>query len=458
MKVRAHNLSEFEETLSQIRPQVNRTLSKSLSRIIAHPGYSYSRSLGESLRKSCSNGLSHPQMSTSKILQGHYQATNRRVGQSEEQVFVIAQDTVVLNMHTHKSMSGLKPLQEKLLGVLQHNALCLESQSGIPLGLVDVHNWTRKGYQAYELESQKWMPPLTKTNTLAQQHPTKRFVLVQDREADMYSFLTATRRENVDMVTRVYQNRKYELLYESPYSPPVYYLNQIVEHLPLLGTHQVEIYRDAQPLTLKVELSAAAIKIYQTNKKGRIKGKSKKMYLVCAKEVQAFNQKGKLVEPPTKAAQWLLLTNLEVEHLDQAKSVSSYYSQRWQVERLHYTMKSGAFQVERLQFDDVQTFCHALGLYTIAAWRIYMLQKIASEQPQTPAKLYFDEVERLILQNHSTKAIGNIFEAVQAVGLLVKFVPRKRQPLPGIKILGEGLKTLESIKTIWNKIKPKNKP
>ena len=55
---------------------------------------------------------------------------------------------------------------------------------------------------------------------------------------------------------------------------------------------------------------------------------------------------------------------LEMERL------TYFYSLRWRLERLHYTLKSGALDVEKLQFDDLTTTLNALAFYSVVAWQL----------------------------------------------------------------------------------------
>ena len=60
------------------------------------------------------------------------------------------------------------------------------------------------------------------------------------------------------------------------------------------------------------------------------------------------------------AVAWLLLTSRPLEHPEDAHRVLRFYPLRWRIERLHYTLKSGALQIEKRQFDDIQTLVNAL--------------------------------------------------------------------------------------------------
>ena len=49
------------------------------------------------------------------------------------------------------------------------------------------------------------------------------------------------------------------------------------------------------------------------------------------------------------AATWYLLTSLPIATVSDVQRVARFYALRWRVERFHYTLKSGALEVEKLQ-------------------------------------------------------------------------------------------------------------
>ena len=59
------------------------------------------------------------------------------------------------------------------------------------------------------------------------------------------------------------------------------------------------------------------------------------------------------------AATWHLLTSLPIATASDVQRVTRFYALRWRVERFDYTLKSGALQVEKLQFDDIQTLINS---------------------------------------------------------------------------------------------------
>ncbi len=110
-----------------------------------------------------------------------------------------------LNYTKHTKMEGLGVIQEDIKGFVQHNSLAL-SPDGLPLGLINQRMWARQSDEPKVHEGRKWVDfGLKPVCEYLANHP--RVVLIQDREADNFEFLTAERPENVDYLVRVYQTR-----------------------------------------------------------------------------------------------------------------------------------------------------------------------------------------------------------------------------------------------------------
>ena len=62
---------------------------------------------------------------------------------------------------------------------------------------------------------------------------------------------------------------------------------------------------------------------------------------------------------------------------EDAKRVVNFYSLRWMVERFHFTMKTGALNVEKLQFDDLHTTNNALTFYSVVGWRLLAITHLS---------------------------------------------------------------------------------
>jgi hypothetical protein len=386
-------------------------------------------------------------MDPTLMLEGHLYATKERIKETSGEWIVVSQDTTSYNYTTHPSMEGLGKIQGDLKGILQHNLLAC-SENGIPLGLLGQLYWSRgsESVLPYEgKESDKWLWGLKTVNEEISDLG-KRVVLVQDREADIYSFFQAERAASVDLIVRVHEPRHLETVEAGE----VYKLPEIGERLPVLGEKQIKVFRQGREVTLILTLQAAEILVLAGKKNRAEKSKTEGLYLVIARETDALDSKGKSVYDEKESALWYLLTSLKAIDQNEIERVVDFYAMRWRIERLHYALKTGAFNVEKRQFDDLKTTVNALAFYSIAAWRILAIVYLTREKEDQPATTCFEKKEIKVLERVSRKKLKTVKEATLALAKLNGFAPSRRQPMPGIKLLAQCIEMLYYIKLGFN--------
>jgi hypothetical protein len=380
-------------------------------------------------------------MNPSVMLEGHIASTKQRINQSEGEYILVAQDTTYYNYSGHQAMAGLGKIQGNVKGIMQHNLLGI-SEIGIPLGVLGQEYWSRESSQNYQgKESEKWLRGLATVNRELGE-TDKKVVLIQDREADIYSFFQAERAASVDLIVRVHEPRKLEIVE----SGEICQLEQMNEKLAEVGEKRVKILRKGKEVTLVLSLRAGKVNVLAGKNNRLDKQKTEGLSLVIAEEKEAFDSKGKSVFDSDERAIWYLLTSLEIENLAAIERVATFYALRWRIERLHYTLKSGALEVEKLQFDDLETTINALAFYSIVAWQILAIVYLTREEKDESASLCFEEKEIALLEVMSRKVIKTVKEATLALAKLAGFAPSKRQPMPGIKVLAQSLERFHYVK------------
>lgn len=434
----------FEQEFSDIkpfRPQVSRSLQRASASILANQG-SFSAVLGNSFRQTVGSIFSDGRMDEKTMLGSHIEQTKARIRGSEGEYVICAQDTTSFNYNGHEGMLDLGYLQDKHLGVYQHNLMAI-SQFGIPLGILHQEYWSRgssvKSYKG--VESQKWFRGLDSVNRELSDIG-KRAVLVEDREADIFAFFKATREENVDFLVRVYQPRHLEIVEGGKTQK----LNEVKEHLNVLGEREVQIWRERSEVRLTLRIRATAVNVLPDKDKSAAQHKTQGLYLVIAEEIAAYDEKEKNVFTPSSAACWYLLTSIDAKSFDQACMICDFYALRWRIERLHYTLKTGAFNVENLQFDDLTTTINALAFYSIIAWEVLYLLYYVRQNPDLPPTKLYSEEEITLLSTITKRPINTIYDFILALGFLAGFARSKAQPLPGIKKLTEAIQRFNYIK------------
>jgi hypothetical protein len=397
--------------------------------------------MGNSFRQTVAGLFARKDMNNSTMLSGHVASTQARAQARDSEYLIAAQDTTYYNYSGQTQMSGLGRIQGKVRGLMQHNVLLIDPE-GQPLGLLDQQYWTRDGaidWPSDQKESQKWFKGLAAVNQQAQGSRQK-WVVTCDREGDIFEFFKARREPNVDLLVRVFQPRRVEVAAAETVCP----LPDVAEQLDDYGQSVVQIERlyegKRRTVNVTLQLQAATVHIYPHQDLSPARHKTQPLSLVIATEVACVDGK---TQADCFAADntlcWSLLTSLPVNTTADVQRILRFYALRWRIERLHFTLKSGALNVERLQFDDVHTLVNALTFYSVVAWRILGLTYALRQDPEQSALTLFDADELRLLRLFSGHAVDSLRQATLALAKLVGFAPSKRQPLPGVKVLATAI-------------------
>ncbi|NEO74570.1 IS4 family transposase, partial [Moorena sp. SIO3H5] len=380
-------------------------------------------------------------MNSSTMLSGHLAETQARAQVNESEYLIAAQDTTYYNYTGQPQMTGLGRIQGKVRGLMQHNVFLLDEQ-GQPLGLVDQQYWTREGaidWPSDQKESQKWFNGLDAVNQHAQ-GSNKRWVVTCDREGDIFEFFKASREPNVDLLVRVYQPRRVEVVTAGTVFP----LPDVAAQLEEYGQYTIQIERQIdgkrRAVNVTLQLQGATVHIYPRKNLSAALHKTQELSLVVATEVACVEVKtGDDCFDADNALCWSLLTSLAIETAEDVQRILRFYALRWRIERLHFTLKSGALNVEKLQFDDVHTLVNALSFYSVVAWHLLGLTYALRQNPEQPAQNMFEADELQLLHQLSGQPVDSLRQATLALAKLVGFAPSKTQPLPGVKVLAAAL-------------------
>lgn len=397
--------------------------------------------MGSSFRQTVAGLFARDDMTSSTMLSGHVAQTQARAQASDSEYLIAAQDTTYYNYSGQTQMTGLGRIQGKVRGLMQHNVFLID-EGGLPLGLVDQQYWTRDGgidWPSKQKESQKWFNGLSKVNQQAQ-GSNKQWIVTCDREGDIFEFFKAPREPNVDLLVRVYQPRRVEVVTGGTVCP----LPDVAAHLNDYGQYTVQIERQydgkRRAVNVTLQLQAATVHIYPSKKVSAARHKTQELSLVIATEVACVDVKtGDDCFDANNALCWSLLTSLPIGTAVDVTRIIRFYALRWRIERFHFTLKSGSLNVEKLQFDDVHTLVNALSFYSVVAWRLLGLTYALREDPEQPAQTMFEPDELKLLHQLSGKPVDSLRQATLALATLVGFAPSKKQPLPGVKLLASAI-------------------
>ena len=428
-----------------------------LERLSEHPGVSFSAAAGQAKRQAF-HRFSKPVInsenkkvvvSVDEVMAGHFQETISRIEHAcSGNLVLVAQDTSHFNYNGLVKTEGLgygNSTSDRCL--FAHSAVAL-TVDGLPLGVIDLDIYPRdlsmlgkgeerRNYDIKEKESYRW---ITTAKAVDDRLPAGQPVLfIQDREADIFAFLEAERKPNSYFLVRAAHPRKVEVDLPGQEKPRKGKLFDVAVDAPLVAHMHVTIPRSPNRSHQEIDLSVQSTMLRIMPPSGR-KG-------VSDEPVDLWVVRAREVSPPAgeKAIEWVLISSMPIRTAEQACQMVRYYSKRWMIERLHYTIKSGGCNAERLRMDDADSIKLALAMYYITGWKLLHLTYLARLTPDAPASIALapDELEAIDLIEKAP--VKTLAESVIAIAKLGGYEYYKNAPPPGVKRLWIGLRRLQDI-------------
>lgn len=111
-----------------------------------------------------------------------------------------------------------------------------------------------------------------------------------------------------------------------------------------------------------------------------------------------------------KHLEWCLLTNRQVETLEEACQVIKYYSYRWTIEQFYRTWKEGHCHVEDTQLHYADHIIKWAIILAAVAMRAERLKQVARTTPELPASTQFspEELKALVLLKKKYKTRNEV--------------------------------------------------
>lgn len=411
-----------------------------------HPEQSLPQAFGSwAATKAAYRFFSNRRVDAGRILTAHRKATVRRIAGRD--LVLSVQDTTTLDFTTHRKTHGLGRTGARgLQGLFMHSALAVSAE-GIPLGMLGSRIWARAdGRQPRSLdirakESGRWLTMLERSTKGIPAATT--ILTVADREADIIDFLVLSQQLRQPVLVRATHDRAVAGSDQR--------LWQAVDNGEVLGVVSVRVPR--QPYEPE-RMALVGIQLAKLE----LAPPANKLHLPGVKVAAIFARE---IDPPedTEPVQWLLLTTLGVDTLEQAEQCLRWYSYRWRIERLHHILKSGC-QIEKLQLQDASRIRRALAVFCVVAWRLLFISYVARERPDAPCTsiLTQDEWQALWCRIYRVKlppdSPPDVQTAVRLIARLGGFLGRKSDGEPGLKVLWRGFRRLADIVEDWRVFRP----
>jgi hypothetical protein len=413
------------------------------------------------------------------ILESHQEATRQRMGQQPRVILV--QDTTTLDLtRPEAQVRGAGPIHSSgaRRGAFLH-LLHAFTPDGTPLGTLAASTWVRPDdrprrqtlSQAQRLatplaekESARWVETLRLAQAEAQHLPQTQPVCVADSEADLYEFFVQGKAASgsVDWVVRACQNRRLE-----EEADEAAYLRQELLAQPVLFTKTIHIRGRPQPVvtcskrrrqqarvsrTIEVEVRARQV----TLRPPRRPDQKLPQVTVNAVLVREINP-----PPGEEPVEWLLLTSLPIDDVEEVRQVIECYCVRWMVEVLFRTLKSGC-RVEGRRFEQLDRQLRCLAVYLIVAWRTLYVCRLGRSCPDASCEAIFEAAEwkavyRVVTNRQPPKRPPALAAMVRMVAQLGGYVDRRRVDPPGPQTVWLGLQRMHDLATCWKLFGPETR-
>jgi len=408
-----------------------------------------------------------------KVLEPHYARTRERM--AEQDVVLLVQDTTEIDVtRPEQDVVGAGDLDGCRRGFLLH-VLHAFTAGGTPLGTAWAEVWNRtegvwhgsaaekrrkKRQTPIEAkESMRWLTGLHKARAVAQALPGVRCVCVADSDADIYELFSEPRGEQpVHWLIRGCQDRALadaggNRLRDEVLATPVLYEVEVI-----IRGHQAKTAAENRARRLnrvtrqaKVEVRAKTVTLRPPRRPDR------QLPPVTVNVVIVREPSPPRGELPIE---WLLVTTLPVDTLDQVQMVVEYYCVRWGIEVLFRTLKSGC-RVERRRFEHIDRVLPCLAMYLIVAWRTLFVCQLGRQCPDLDCEAVFETAEWKavwVAVNHKKppQHAPRLQEMVRMVASLGGYIERRNSE-PGVQTMWTGMQRMYDLAWAWDSFGPEAK-
>lgn len=382
--------------------------------------------------------LHNDSLGADALLQAHRAASVERM-QGHARVLCLADSSFIGYGH-RAPVKGLGPHNRGSdNGFFIHPTFAVSSE-GLALGTVHWHSWvrdaaldkhkTQASRPVDQKESARWLQSHAAVVALQAELAHTRLTFIADREGDFYELLEQAHNAPVDFIIRAQAGRLLE---------PGWRISEPPANTPALGTVSFPMSARAghapRQVTQKVWVQRCAL----SARRGSTRTAPVELTVLWASEVNC--------PAGQEPVHWILLTNLPVLTLEQAREIIDCYRLRWRIEMLFDALKNTC-HIEDSQLREAAALQNLCALNLIVAWRILFLMTLSRTCPHEPAQCVFasDELEVLTravsLYNKRTFKLDTLQQAVTALAMLGGYLARKNDKPPGIKILARGYERL----------------
>jgi hypothetical protein len=458
--------------------RLNRRLSLVLSHLARHPTASIPAACnGYAETAAAYRFFDNDKVGFHDVLRPHVESTRARV--AAQPIVVMVPDTTEVDLtRPEQQVRGAGPLDGGARRGAFLHLIHTFTPDGTPLGTIDAIPWARDdGAPANatktraeraaepieEKESYRWLSAMQCARAEATRSPGTRLVFAADSDSDVYDVIAEGMESPraADWIIRSCQDRA--LVDDLEDRDVRDYLREEVLAAPVL---------ERRTITVRGRTARVACE-----DRGRRQPRRSREAVVAVRAVtvtlrapeQPAGQLAEVtvnavlvteVDPPADDApvEWLLLTSLPIDTIEQVRLVIQYYSIRWMVEIFFRVLKSGC-RVEDRRFEAMERLLPCLAVYLIVAWRVLFLCRLGRGCPEMSCEAVFEPAEWksvyvVVRREAPPKVAPKLQEMIRLVAQLGGYVNRKREDEPGPQTVWLGLQRLHDIATCWKVFGP----
>jgi hypothetical protein len=472
-------ITDEMKTVSLPDKRLDERLRQVLSQVAARPTASIPAACGGRAEMVAAyRFFENENTSFDNILQPHREATRQRM--AAQPTVILVQDTTEIDVtRPEQQVAGAGPLDgDSRRGALLH-LLHAFTPDGTPLGTVQGTAWTREegpvcasltraeraAMPIEDKESYRWVLGLRQTTEESRHCPATRLILVADSESDIYEVLAegTAGKNQIDWIVRACQDRA--LLCEGGE-------NKGETHLHDYLMEQPELFRKTIPVRgrkAKVGCETRGRRQPRQSREAEVAVRTARVTLRppwrADRKLPTVTINVVLVreaDPPPgdEPVEWLLLTSLPVDNLEQVRKVIQCYCVRWMIEVFFRVLKSGCLVEDRL-FEYMDRLLTCLGVYVIVAWRTLYVCRLGRSCPEMDCEAIFEPAEwksvwKVVHRKDPPAKPPALGVFVRLVARLGGYIDRKRTE-PGPQTLWIGLQRMHDFATCWQLFGPEGK-
>lgn len=370
-------------------------------------------------------------------------------------VFLI-QDTTEINLNSIKKSFSLDDpdigyiSDNRTTGYYLHTVLAYDPELQLPLGIANAFAWARRydapnkterNYQNIpieEKESNRWL--LSIDNSIKAFPPETKFVVIADREADIFEAFAHFNNHKINFVIRGKTNRTIETEENSEF----HLIRNAVAHEPLMGTYKYEMPRSgarkARTVEMEVRFISSDLKVTK-----RINPKLAKCRIGMVHVVEKKPPEGE------KPIEWYLYTSFSVSNLIEALRIVEIYRKRWMIEETFRILKTEGLQIESSQLSRGSAH-QKLGLVALQnAVKILILKMARWDYGHLSAEGFFTSIEIKVLKGANKRLEGKTAKQKNpfperslswSVWIIARLGGWKGIGLPGVITFSKGIQAL----------------